>query len=171
MPVQTIFHLRSLVRNVATASDSADPDVVAQEVLAEISAAEMKSALEQAMPIVVQAVLSRSRGPILVPGAAQGASVTHSRSGTVEYQTRNVRRIREAWQRQLKERLRVGPRDYKFFGDCTADDLDAAATLREAHARATQENAARLREIAALLGTHNVTTVRELPASILGDLP
>lgn len=169
MPDQPMFHLRGLIHNVAAVSTSAAPDVVAKEVLAEISEAELKSALAQAMPIVVQAVLSRSRGPIFVPGA-QEAGDTQSQSGTVAYRSRKVAAIREAWRLQLKERLRVAPRTYKFFGDCDADDLDAAATLRESHARATLENATRLREIAALLATHNVTTVRDLPDSILGDV-
>lgn len=164
------FNLRALIREVADTSTIADPDTLAKEVASRIGRNHVRAALEQALPSLVQAMLSRQRGSFIVPGdqmrvGPQGLDVAGAPTSN---RSRKVQGIRSMWAAQLRERICVGPKSYKFFGDCDADDLNSAASVREDHARQNAANAARLREIADLLTKHGVDTVRELPDSILG---
>lgn len=171
------FDLRSLVREVADTSMIADPATLAKEVARRVRNADLRVALEQALPTVVQHVLSR-RTPLIVPGgqveveAHMGNAAGASSSGaSAPIRSRKVSGIREMWRRALNERLNVGPEPtaWKFLRDCDAADLAYAATLREQHARRNAERAAQLRKLAALLETHGVKTVGQLPDADLGD--
>jgi hypothetical protein len=155
----TDFDLRALVREVCDHSTVADPLMLAKEVNRRIKQADRDAALESALPLVVQNELGRLRmrhhAPI--PGTPQPS--------------RKVAGIREMWRRTLRDRINVGPdvSDWKFLADCTAEDLDYAAALREEHARRNAARAAQYRRLAELLNGHGVSTVGELPESALKD--
>lgn len=165
------FNLRALIREVADTSTIADPDTLAKEVASRIGRNHVRAALEQALPSLVQAMLSRQRGSFVVPGdqmrvGPQGLDVA---GAPTPNRSRKVQGIRSMWAAQLRERICVGPKTYKFFGDCTFEDLTTAAATREEHARQNAQSAFRLHSLADLVRRHGVKTVRELPDSILSD--
>lgn len=155
------FDLRALIREVCDNSTMADPATLAKEVSRHIGRNQQREALEQALPTVVQHVVSRQRGGF-VPEQRTSDNTNPSRS-------RKVAAIRETWRRMLRDRIAIGPAvsDWKFLGDCNADDLAYAATIREDHARRNAARAEQLRNLAELLTEHGVATVAELPAPTL----
>lgn len=165
------FDLRALIREVADTSAATDPATLAKEVGWRIGRNYQGEALEQALPTVVQHVISRSRGNLSVPGGHVIADTHVMRAAGAPNRSRKVAGIREAWRRMLRYRVNIGPdaSDWKFLADCTAVDLDYAARLREDHARRNAERAAQLRHLAELLAEHGVATVGELPEPVLGD--
>jgi hypothetical protein len=136
----------------------ADPAALAKEVGRRIGRNQQAAALQQALPVVVQHVVSRSRG----------AYVPEQRT-TPPSRSRKVASIRETWRRMLRDRIAVGPdvADWKFLGDCTADDLAYAAAIREDHARRNAARAQQLRDLAERLAEHGVSTVADLPEPVL----
>jgi hypothetical protein len=160
------FNLRVLVRDVCDSSTIPDPALLAKEVNRRIQKADRDAALEQALRVFVQNVISRARNS---PGGhttldtqairATGGSTSHKVAG-----------IRNAWRRMLQDRIAVGSDlgAWKFLRDCTAVDLDYAASIREDHARQNAARARQLRQLAELLVTHNAATVSALPDDVLG---
>lgn len=153
------FDLRALVREVCDTSTMTDPATLAKEVGRRIGRNEQRAALDQALPLVVQHVISR-RQPIAMP---------EQRSAATPNRSRKVASIRETWRRMLRDRIAVGPdtSDWKFLGDCTAEDLAYAAAIREDHARRNAARAQQLRDLADLLAEHGASTVSELPEPVL----
>jgi hypothetical protein len=156
------FSLQDLIREVCGDSSAPDPATLAKEVEQRIEEDQRADALSQALPILVQHAISRSRSGFTIPpggpctGDAHGITAAGGPS-------RKVAAIREAWQRVLLDRISTGPNDWKHLGDCTAADLAYAEALRRAHAEANIAAADRLAELQALLRQHGVATVRELP--------
>lgn len=158
------FDLRTLVREVAAQSVTADPPSIAKQVLARIDPRDFQSALEQALPTIVQHTISRGRSAVGAEPAADqtatGTQVRHVGGGWKR------RAIGEWWRRQLDKEFAVGPAkdDWKLLRDCTATDLDYAAGIREAHARSNALAAERMRQLAADLRTSGSETVGDLAA-------
>jgi hypothetical protein len=163
------FDLRALVREVCDSHPSPDPTMLAKEVNQRIGEDDRDVALEQALMTVVMHTVSRSRHSAS-PGG-QWAPETQMRFAAGGFPSHKVASIREAWRRVLHDRISVGPEPdaWKFLGDCTVADLSYAAALREEHARRTAARAAQYRRLAALLTEHGVTTVGQLPESVLGE--
>jgi hypothetical protein len=69
----------------------------------------------------------------------------------------------------LAQRLRIGD-EWKLMGDCTADDLRAAASQRREHAAAVIVHADQLDRIAALLDERGALTVSDLGRTDLDQL-
>jgi hypothetical protein len=163
------FDLRALIREVCETCAAPDPVGVAKEVGARIEAGDQRDALDQALPTVVQHVISRSRGPLTCPGG-QNSVDAHGGGAAGAPTSRKVAAIRNIdWRKQLEARVSVGPNDWKFFGDFTAADLDAGARLREDHARRNTAAALNLRRWVELLARHRVDTIRRLPEAVLRD--
>ncbi len=156
------FDLRALIREVCDNSTMADPATLAKEVSRRIGRNQQREALDQALPLVVQHVVSRQRGGFVPEQRGGGGNAAPSRS-------RKVAAIRETWRRMLRDRIAIGPAvsDWKFLGDCNADDLAYAAAIREDHARRNAARAEQLRNLAELLTAHGVATVAELPEPAL----
>lgn len=161
------FDLHTLIREVCDASTIANPVTLAVEVGRRIDPADERAALDQALPTVVRHIVSLARGSHSSPGG-------HSNCGTQEVpaaganHSRKVAGIR-AYGRRLRERISVGPTitEWKFLGDCTATDLEYAATVNDNNARWNTAKAAEKRRLAAALAANSVNTVRELPTDIL----
>lgn len=156
----TDFNLCALVREVCDESDQTDPTMLAKEVNQRIRRADRDAALEQALGAVLWQFVSRHRSSV---GPSQPAVGSGGRSSKVA----GIRGLARA----LRDRVSVGsdPSDWKFLGDCTAEDLAYAAGLREEHARRVMARADQYRRLAELLAEHDATTVHELPAEVLGD--
>lgn len=156
------FDLQDLIREVCRDSSAPDPATLAKEVEQRIEIDQRAAALSQALPILVQHAISRSRSGFTIPPGGQLAGDAHgsiAAGGT----SRKVAAIRDAWARVLLDRISTGPNDWKHLGDCTGADLAYAEALRRAHAVANTAAADRLAELQALLRQHGVATVRELP--------
>lgn len=153
----TDFDLRKLVREVCENSEVADPAQLAKEVNQRIKRQERDAALEAALPLFVRVELGQMR-----------MSTHRVRPGPQS--SRKVAGIRETWRRMLRDRINVGPdvSDWKFLADCTATDLDYAASIREENARRNAARAEQYRQLAELLEEHGVATVGELPDETLG---
>jgi hypothetical protein len=165
------FNLRALIREVCESSTIADPATLAKEVSRRIGRNQQREALEQALPVLVQHVISRSRGGFTdTPSGhrAIGAQTSRAAGGQP---SRKVAAIRETWRRMLRDRVAVGPDrgDWKFLGDCTDDDLAYAEQIRRDHARANTAAADRLVTLRGLLAEHGAATVAELPDGVLAD--
>lgn len=161
------FNLRALIREVCDSSTIADPATLAKEVGKRIGRNQQREALEQALPTLVQHVISRSRsGATDTPGGQ--ATVDIHGSSAAGGQSRKVASIRETWRRMLRDRVAVADGGaWKFLGDCTSADLAYAATIREEHARSNAAAAERFRCLAERLDEHGVETVADLPVPVL----
>lgn len=162
----TGFNLNALVREVAARSTTADPPSIAKQVLDRIERRNSRVALEQALPTIVQHVISRGRSAVdAEPTTGQGRFV-NQRTNVGGGRSAKVAAIREWWRAQLNTPLAVGPArsDWKFLRDCTATDLDYAAGLREELARSNALAAERMRKLAEDLRAAGVETVADLAA-------
>lgn len=163
---QPPFNLKALVREVCATSRTADPPTLAIEVGERIEQGQERAALAQALPVIVQHVLSRDR-------FASEPMTIESEPGAPRVQadgpSRKVAGIRDWWRQQLEARINIGPKpaDWKFLGDCSTVELAYAAKIRENHAARNLERAQWLRKMGALLAEHKVETVRELPETVL----
>lgn len=163
------FDLRALVRDVCATSTVADPGMLAKEVSSRIRKADRDTALEQALRAFVHQIISRDRHST-TSLTSQGTRDTQAETAGGRTTSRKVAGIRDAWRRMLRDRIAVGvdPGAWKFLADCTTTDLDYAATIREENARQNTARAQQLRDLAALLTEHGVSTVAELPETVLG---
>lgn len=158
------FDLRALVREVAAASTTADPPSIAKQVLDRIDRRHSREALEQALPTIVQHVISRGRNAAGAdPAADHPKDATQGRIVGGGHSAK-VAGIREWWRRQLNTMVAVGPApdDWKRLRDCTATDLDFAAEIREHLARSNAAAAERMRDLAADLRRTGAATVADL---------
>lgn len=155
------FDLRALVREVAAESEAADPAIVAKEVERRLDRAALGEALAQALPIVVYHVAGRpATSPTPSPGQQQCDTHTGAAGGGPT--SSKVAAIRETWRRHLRDRVSVGPSEWKFLADCTADDLAYAAALRDDLAAANAARANWLRELAERVTNAGVERVEQL---------
>lgn len=153
------FDLRALVRQMLRTSEQPNPDWLVEAVLARVTEADREEALRQALPSIIREAAARER--MANPITPSAAMPTKARGSW------KVQAIREEWQRALRNRIHVGPGDYKFLGDCTYDDLLFAASERMAIADKNAAIARSYNALAALLTEHDAKTVRDLPAEVL----
>ncbi|MFJ9771151.1 hypothetical protein ACIRVF_07900 [Kitasatospora sp. NPDC101157] len=184
------FNLRKLIREVLNTSTMPDPHDVAREVLRRIHDDDLRTALSQCLSDVVREQIRAGRngdggGPPLppMPTPAAGRPQTPTvrlvdpapiNTAKVPQAQRSakVAAYRAFGQQWLRERMYVSgdPRGWKFMGDCTFDDLMFAAAQRRDQAARTTAVAERCERLAALLHTHGVTLVKELPADVLSGI-
>lgn len=158
------FDLRALVREVAAQSTTADPPSIAKQVLDRIDRRHSRVALEQALPTIVQHVISRGRSAVGAEPAAGQLLGDTQKITAGGGRSAKVAGIRDWWRRQLDTQVAVGPErtDWKFLRDCTATDLDYAAGIREHLARSNALAAERMRKLAEDLRATGVETVADL---------
>lgn len=154
------FSLRSLVRQVCEQSSAADTPTLSKEVFEQIDPDHMSLALQQALPAVVQSVVSQHRMTLDSPNLDQPRRP----------KSRKVAGYNQLGE-MLRARLTVGPGigDQKFLGDCTIEDLSYAKQIRERMAQANQSKALQYGYLASQLSEHGVATVKELPQPLLTE--
>ncbi len=166
------FDLGRTVRAVLAESDTVNPDDLAGEVLARIPRQERARALKQALPQFVRAESRRSGGSFALPADPPGGQghidtqTSPAAGGRTSSRSTKVAGIRDWFEQVKRQRINVGD-GYRFLAECTIPDLEAAAAIREDHARATHNRAVQLRAIAALMSEHGAATVADLPDAVL----
>jgi hypothetical protein len=161
------FSLSVLVGEVCRDSDILVPDLLAKEVNRRIRKADREAALQEALEAYVGQYVARHRSSFSIPPGGQTGLDTH-RTCAAGGHSHKVAAIRDI-ARSLRDRVSVGPGEWKFLADCTAENLAYAAAMREEHARRTYARAQQYRRLGELLDEHGVSTVGELPRSVLGD--
>lgn len=159
--------LRALIHEVA-AESGPDLEVVTKEVRRRIPDNAVEDALDQALPTLVYKV-ARTGG---VPSQEVPEPQEINARGAARKPVRSskVAALRSyPWERHLREWVSVGKDEFKFFGDCTADDLSYAAEVRFQLAEANRAHGERMMTARELLVEHGVSTVRELPPDTLGE--
>lgn len=186
MITTTKLDLRELIRDVAQRAECTGYQNVARAVLDEIPDELLRDALEQAMLTMVRGVLSLDRMRIVEHGhrdedtvtsqtgtGDQASSEDHSSgvSGATPRSTR-ASRIRDWWREYLDSQMKFGPgtEDQKPFRQFTWDEVDFAAAVREEHANGHWEWANRYRRLATAGRHSGVTTVGELPDTVLEEV-
>lgn len=169
--------LRALVRATLAQSAHANPNDLATEVFDKIPSTDYGFLLRYLLKEFVRRVIHENRSgnqifptdhprpdahPVVVGGEQAKPRVRSSRSA-------KVRAIREAWQARLRDRYSIG-RSWKFLGDCTFDDLMAAASERRDLAKSNSAIAEELERYAQAVQQHKAAHLRDLPADVLRDL-
>lgn len=152
------FILRHLVREVLSATNEADPGVLAGMVVARIDSTNRDAALSQAMRLFVRQVISETR----VGNKPSNVTPIH--------RSAKVSAIRDGWQRRLRDRVHVGGSTWKQLGDCTYDDLTAAAMERQEHADRNAAWAREYRAMASAVLDAGVDRFADLPVEIQANI-
>ena len=156
------FDLRVAVAEVLDGSGLTSLDEIAAKVAANVPSKDLRAALALALRPYVRELVGRRRmaNPVLHPGVTRAEIERSARSPKVAA----IRAQHAAWLRDLVH-VEGG---YKPLGECDYDDLMFAATERRELAVRNVRQAERLEQIAELLHEHDVETVADLPAHVLG---
>lgn len=152
-----------LVRDVIRTSNSADPKIIAEQIVGLVPAGSVGEAFREILAEYVRVAVTRARvGSAVV--APQG--MREHAAGT---STSRASMVRTGWRRALRDRVHVAAGTFKFLADCTADDLTfAEGELSEMAAR-TAAKAEFYGTLRKLLEHHDVERVEELPGDVLAD--
>lgn len=71
--------------------------------------------------------------------------------------------------RFLRIQVAIGKNEYRWMGDCSYEDLIAAAERRRSHAAQTIAAAEQYEKLAELVRANNVPTVSKLPLAVLRE--
>lgn len=158
--------LRTLILTLADEATDVNTASLAHATYTAIPADQRAAALAAALPYAIRSVLSGDRGYHPEPQPQpepEGAPRATGRSG-------KVTAIREMWQRALRDIYPCAPGVAKRLGEFTAPELEYAAEVRERHAAAVLDNAARLRALCDAVKTEGVDRVDALPPATLAAL-
>src|SRR5262245_58955494 len=140
--------LHALVAIVLEDTDLAEPTDIAAEVARRKPRAVLRDAYETALVGYVRVVNNE-----------------HRRHNVIIRPSAKVAAIRSAWQRSLRDRVEfVG--GWKLLGDCTYDDLMAAAKYRRQLADRNQAMATAYEALAHRLTAAGVATAGDLPEPV-----
>ncbi len=161
-PDRTGSALRAAVRE-ALDGDLADPHDVAERVLLTLDFNDFRAALAELLPSYVREVIRGQRAD--EPGAPASPRLSSRR-------WENVAELHAAGALDalLHRREALGPRQWKFLGDCAPDDIETLAKLRRGLAAANQAKAQRFERLAAAMRKGRAATVRDLPADVLLEI-
>lgn len=147
--------LREITRAQATETGSPDPSIVAAAVLDQLTPRQCREALSLVLPNWVRIELSRTptQPRTKLGGIGRGKDA----------------RVRDWHRRQLATPLSTGS-GWKHFGECTVEDLHAAATSRYEKAAQTHAEGDRLVKIANYMDETDRRTVAQIPPTHLKQL-
>lgn len=158
-PSTPVFTLRSVVAAVLAESPDPDPHTVAEAVLARLAETDLRGALAEMLPAYVRELIRVERNTV----TCGSSSPAPGRSWKVEALQEYGRILR------LRVHVGAGPLDWKFLGDCEADDLRAAAEERREIAARTAAMAERYERLLKAVEHYGAQTVRELPSDALAE--
>ena len=153
----TTLNLRHLVQEVMTSAPSVEYTDIATDVLARLDRKDIRAALAQALPTYVRSigVAQRQAGAVTPPSTAPGLPGSWK-----------VTAIRDHWQRRLTE-IYATEEGNKRLGDFTYADLQHQSEICSRQAKQKLGKAKGWRNLADLMQSEGVETVRELPAEML----
>lgn len=171
------FSLNTFVRQIYRGINEDDPTKLVKAVLAaleEIPQADRDLALEQALKVYCRHTLSSVRRTTPVsPGGHRSVDTQEANAagGPIPNSARSwkTRDAVEFWRTQLNSPTWDGADVFLAFGDLAVDALDRLAEYHTTFADAHRAKALWLREWAALLRQHDVTTIKELPENVLRE--
>lgn len=154
MSMATEFNLPDLVRE-ALEGDEADPHVIADALVEEMSLDDLRAALALTLPDYVRMMNRRARRGGAAPRSRRWKrAAEHHADGTLALL-----------------RLRVFARgSWRFLGDCELEDVAALVEDRDAEALANAAAAERYRALRTAMIAAEARVVRDLPGEVLGAI-
>jgi hypothetical protein len=149
------LNLRERIRAILTDTGEADPGIVADKVVAELSSRQLRPALGQTMRALVREVIRDDRG----------TAVTHTQPAPGQGRSR-ARAVAEAWRAHLRDRVFVGD-TWRLLGDCTAADVQFLVDDRRRKAAELVATADRYDGLRAAMVEYGVERVVDLPDAVL----
>lgn len=156
----TDLNLRGRIRAILTDTGEADPGVVADKVIAELTSRELRPALGETMRSFVRDVMRHDREAIAPAAVASEATPGQGRS--------RARAVAEAWRAHLRDRVFVGD-TWRLLGDCSAEDVQFLVDDRRRKAAELHVTADRYDALRAAMVEHDVARVADLPDAVLRD--
>lgn len=155
------------VRAALDDADDADWRVVADKILADLTADEHAVALAVTLPRYVQDIAhndARNLRTSLDPDETIApATPNHPPSRRSTSGPSIADRVRADWRAKLDATRIYTGNVHRFFRDCTPTDLFSAAQLRRKIAVANQSQAAQLTRVAEWMTSHGYATVADIP--------
>lgn len=172
------FDLNSLIVEIIETSGSVDPYTLADEVLDKIADKDLRPALRAVLPGAVRVHMNVRRHHInrSIRNDDTDDDVSGNVSGNVRPLHRKVtgnsrwKAVGSLYLRAMSQGIYCGEAGYKALGDCTAADVNFAATSRFDKAKATAVEAQRFKLFATALAKHKVKTVSELPEIVVIEI-
>jgi len=165
--IQSADDLRARIRELA--STEPNPAVVADHILRRLTSDEFRvvafTTLAEFARVVMQKGPSLLKQPVIVPQTR-----TYETASGAVTPSRKVAALRDWVERELQVSVCVGEdshREYKFLGDCSSADLEAAALSRHRKAAELEAKAEWLENVAKAVEHAGVETVRDLPRETL----
>lgn len=163
------FDLRSLIREQFEEMDDPSPARVAEMVLKMVPEEHLRDALAVCLPSYVMGIACSLRRTIPEPARLAPRltpvtpATTYNRNGKRVTLTQR-QRAAKAYQEELRWRVAVGGRRWKYLANCTKADLLKAASIRREQASGNIEWAERFERLAAALSENQ--TVSDLPDAL-----
>lgn len=151
--------LRARIRAILDDTGEADPGVVADKVIGDLSSRELRPALAQTMRALVREVMRAER--LTTPQAAENVSPGQGRS--------RARAVAEAWRAHLRDRVFVGDGTWRLLGDCSPQDVLFLVADRRQKAAELAEAAQRYQRLHDAMDRHGAGRVADLPDAVLAD--
>jgi hypothetical protein len=173
MSVATKLDLRGLVLQVLSDSAASDVPTLAKEVSRRIDDHDLRDAIDQALPLIVQNTITNSRGHVhhgeddesVTAAPAQRAS--HAKSGR-SWKRDGIRR----YAKELRELYATGfgPGTHKPLGEFTIPDCESAMSMHDKIIEGNQAARKRWAEFKTQMATLKVKKISQLPDAALAEV-
>ena len=162
-------NVSQLIREVAEEIDSVDPREIAKEVALRVPEDEVRAFYAAALPHQVRAVLGTARNTALntVPKTNTISSIAGEKTKKKPASIQS--RIRDWWAEFCDVAVHVGS-EYKKLGDCDYADLIVLHDERVTFAESVLTQADKYQNLAKLVETEGVSSVKDLDKAKVQDL-
>ena len=152
---------RSLIEEAVDKTDRPEPRIIAGLVDNQLTDADRLELFAAFLPGIVGDIIRNLRGSAPLPGE-------NGRQKSNGQKTSRARRVKDWYAAWLNEALHVES-TWKKLKDCTADDLLFAVKERSAQIDALHGAVTYYASLASLLEVHAVSTIGQLPRSVIAD--
>ncbi|MGH3965741.1 MAG: hypothetical protein ACRDRY_21230 [Pseudonocardiaceae bacterium] len=159
------FDLRGLIREICVSSPSNNYGMLAKEVSARVDDEDLRDALEQVLPSLIQDEVHRHRRETSHVPSAQSNLVPEQRAPGHSWKVSGIRRHAE----ELRKRYATGfgPNSVKTLGDFTIEDCRSAFAMHTKLAKGNALSAERYAAYVDVLEQHRCATISALPNDVL----